>query len=243
MSQYVEGTRVSGSADQSNLTPPGDRHAQWGAGGVLPVPPRPDEPKKKRSRGWILVVCLAIVSFFGGLISGTGSNETRATELQSTNTTLVDEVEALTTEVDELTGERDVAVAELDVVVAENTELTGGVDARSIELDERTIQLDTRTVELDERTTALDTRETELDARETELTTLSGELDSRETAVEAAENDVSSQSTSTSNGSSDTSVYYENCAAARAAGADPVRVGDPGYGSHLDRDGDGVGCE
>lgn len=38
-------------------------------------------------------------------------------------------------------------------------------------------------------------------------------------------------------------VYFPNCAAARAAGAAPVRVGQPGYGRHLDRDGDGVGCE
>ncbi|MFJ6697949.1 excalibur calcium-binding domain-containing protein [Streptomyces sp. NPDC091272] len=38
-------------------------------------------------------------------------------------------------------------------------------------------------------------------------------------------------------------VYYENCAAVRAAGAAPVREGQPGYASHLDRDGDGVGCE
>nr|WP_100207003.1 excalibur calcium-binding domain-containing protein [Sphingobium yanoikuyae] len=36
---------------------------------------------------------------------------------------------------------------------------------------------------------------------------------------------------------------FPNCSAARAAGAAPVRVGDPGYGRHLDRDGDGVGCE
>lgn len=36
---------------------------------------------------------------------------------------------------------------------------------------------------------------------------------------------------------------FANCAAARAAGAAPVRRGDPGYGRHLDRDGDGVGCE
>lgn len=36
---------------------------------------------------------------------------------------------------------------------------------------------------------------------------------------------------------------YENCTAARAAGAAPVRIGEPGYGAHLDRDGDGVGCE
>ncbi|WFL79052.1 excalibur calcium-binding domain-containing protein [Altererythrobacter arenosus] len=38
-------------------------------------------------------------------------------------------------------------------------------------------------------------------------------------------------------------VYYPNCTAARNAGAAPVRRGQPGYGSHLDRDGDGVGCE
>ncbi len=38
-------------------------------------------------------------------------------------------------------------------------------------------------------------------------------------------------------------VYYENCDAARDAGAAPVHAGEPGYGSHLDRDGDGVGCE
>ncbi len=36
---------------------------------------------------------------------------------------------------------------------------------------------------------------------------------------------------------------FPNCTAARAAGAAPVRAGDPGYGRHLDRDGDGVGCE
>lgn len=39
------------------------------------------------------------------------------------------------------------------------------------------------------------------------------------------------------------STYYANCSAARAAGAAPVHRGDPGYGSHLDRDNDGVGCE
>jgi hypothetical protein len=36
---------------------------------------------------------------------------------------------------------------------------------------------------------------------------------------------------------------YANCAEARAAGAAPVRRGEPGYGPHLDRDNDGIGCE
>lgn len=44
-------------------------------------------------------------------------------------------------------------------------------------------------------------------------------------------------------GGGDSSVHYANCDAARSAGAAPVREGDPGYGTHLDRDGDGVGCE
>lgn len=39
------------------------------------------------------------------------------------------------------------------------------------------------------------------------------------------------------------STPYENCTAARNAGAAPVRRGDPGYGPHLDRDDDGIGCE
>ncbi|TFV88625.1 DUF1524 domain-containing protein [Blastococcus sp. CT_GayMR16] len=36
---------------------------------------------------------------------------------------------------------------------------------------------------------------------------------------------------------------FENCAAARAAGAAPVHRGQPGYGPHLDGNDDGVGCE
>jgi len=36
---------------------------------------------------------------------------------------------------------------------------------------------------------------------------------------------------------------FANCAQARAAGAAPVRRGDPGYSRKLDRDGDGIGCE
>jgi hypothetical protein len=43
--------------------------------------------------------------------------------------------------------------------------------------------------------------------------------------------------------SSNSGREFANCSQARAAGAAPVRAGDPGYGRHLDRDGDGVGCE
>jgi hypothetical protein len=38
-------------------------------------------------------------------------------------------------------------------------------------------------------------------------------------------------------------AYYANCAEARAAGAAPIRAGEPGYRKGLDRDGDGVACD
>lgn len=46
-----------------------------------------------------------------------------------------------------------------------------------------------------------------------------------------------------SGGNLDSGGAFVNCDAARAAGAAPVYRGDPGYGPHLDRDGDGIGCE
>ncbi|WP_416371148.1 excalibur calcium-binding domain-containing protein [Streptomyces sp. MB09-01] len=59
--------------------------------------------------------------------------------------------------------------------------------------------------------------------------------------------DDSDTSTGSSTGGSGSggggSVYYKNCTAVRAAGAAPIRRSDPGYGRHLDRDGDGVACE
>lgn len=44
-------------------------------------------------------------------------------------------------------------------------------------------------------------------------------------------------------GSRASSAYFPNCSTARAAGAAPIRYGQPGYSRRLDRDGDGVACE
>lgn len=38
-------------------------------------------------------------------------------------------------------------------------------------------------------------------------------------------------------------VYYQNCAAVKAAGAAPIHVGEPGWDPKFDKDGDGTGCE
>lgn len=39
------------------------------------------------------------------------------------------------------------------------------------------------------------------------------------------------------------SVHYKSCSEARAAGVTPIYEGQPGYGKHLDGDGDGIACE
>lgn len=38
-------------------------------------------------------------------------------------------------------------------------------------------------------------------------------------------------------------AYYANCSAVKAAGKAPIKKGQPGYRSALDRDGDGTACD
>lgn len=92
------------------------------------------------------------------------------------------------------------------------------------EVEEKQAQLEQRDKHLDQRKRRLDRRDKRLDKKAAEL--------DDQGAVVAPEADPEPEP-----------AYYENCDAARAAGAAPVRSGDAGYGSHLDRDGDGVACE
>ena len=41
----------------------------------------------------------------------------------------------------------------------------------------------------------------------------------------------------------ESSVYYAGCNEVRAQGKAPLYRGDPGYGAHMDGDGDGIACE
>ncbi|MBW3707144.1 calcium-binding protein [Streptomyces griseus] len=62
-------------------------------------------------------------------------------------------------------------------------------------------------------------------------------------SADSADSSDSSDGSGASGSGGGGSVSYANCTAVRNAGAAPIRTGDPGYGRHLDRDGDGVGCE
>jgi len=41
----------------------------------------------------------------------------------------------------------------------------------------------------------------------------------------------------------ESSAYYANCSAARAAGVAPIHAGEPGYREEMDGDLDGIACE
>lgn len=92
----------------------------------------------------------------------------------------------------------------------------------------------------------------EQSALKEQISTLQKEMEDLATKLASAQK-VTQSVTSNSSGKSNTqsasaanttqNVYYKNCTKVREAGAAPIRSGDPGYARHLDRDGDGIGCE
>jgi hypothetical protein len=49
--------------------------------------------------------------------------------------------------------------------------------------------------------------------------------------------------TTTEDSSGGGGSYFKSCDAAKAAGAAPMRRGEPGYRAGLDRDDDGIACD
>ncbi|GMA33177.1 excalibur calcium-binding domain-containing protein [Litorihabitans aurantiacus] len=124
------------------------------------------------------------------------------------------------------------ATTELELAQATRTE---ELDAREVDLATREAAVATRESDAEAREAAVGTRESEVGAREESVTTREAAVPTQRQA--AAPAPAATQAPAQSN------VSYRNCSEARAAGAAPVLRGEPGYGSHLDRDGDGVGCE
>ncbi|WP_325176664.1 excalibur calcium-binding domain-containing protein [Paenibacillus alkalitolerans] len=55
--------------------------------------------------------------------------------------------------------------------------------------------------------------------------------------------DPATSETETESTSPESTITFASCAEAKAAGKAPLRKGDPGYSTKLDRDGDGIACE
>ncbi len=209
----------------------------------LPVRPPAEEPTGRRRR-WLRWAVPLLAFLLGACVGGAGDR----TEVTSTP-------QYLTLQQDLQAAQDEAGVLSDEVAAAEEQ-----IEAAAVAAEARLAE---QTAAITQRSTTLDQREQELAARESALRAAEQAASSRGNSTgsssSAGSTSNSSGSSASSSGSSSSgagsarvvesepeapaSTYYDNCSAARAAGAAPVRSGDPGYGRHLDRDGDGVGCE
>ncbi|WP_449355207.1 excalibur calcium-binding domain-containing protein [Virgibacillus natechei] len=147
---------------------------------------------------------------------------------------LKDENESLKLEVEEIQSDKKQAEDELESSQNKLNSLTSNTAEHDEETQDLNDEIDSLVNEKEELTSKIEDLEEENSSLQTEVEDLQITAGSTNTAP----TDDSTSSTTNNN-----STYYENCTAARDAGAAPVYEGDPGYGTHLDRDRDGVGCE
>jgi len=194
----------------------------------LPVQPPAGKPAGTRRR-WLRWAIPLLAFLLGAGVGGAGEGTDVAATPQYI--ALQDDLEVAQDEASELSDE---------VAAAEGQVRQAAAAAQA--------QIEQQTAAISQRATALDQREQDLVARESALRA----AEQAATSSRSSSSSSSSGSVSSGTGSApvvehepevSVSASYGNCSEARAAGAAPVRVGDPGYGRHLDRDGDGVGCE
>ena len=194
--------------------------------------PFPSQPEKK-PRPW-LKWAIPVLAFVIGV--GVGGADTAA---DSGSDATVEAFPAYVSLKSELTDSQEEA-AQLEDEVAEAEERIRQATA------EGESRLAAQAAELDERGLLLDQRESELAAREAVALRAAPPTQAAPRSTAAAPRATAPAPVAPApvvEPPASSSVYYKNCDAVRAAGADPVRTGDPGYAGHLDRDGDGVGCE
>lgn len=159
-----------------------------------------------------------------GLLLGAGMGSTAA---QTQVASLASEVSSLQTEVTEAAETVTDAGADVQAAAAQVAEAKA-------EVERVKGQLAAATSKVTEMETAATAAQAELDSRASQIADLQGKVSAQSAPAPAP---APAQPVAPS------AVSYKNCSEARAAGAAPVRRGDPGYGKHLDRDGDGIGCE
>lgn len=188
-----------------------------------PAPSRPPFMQRpmKRKAGAIVATAAFVVGLLMGAGTGGSGAQTRVNDLEAEVAALQEQVGGLEESALEL--EAEAASANDARVAAEDELVVSDADLTRAEADLETATA--RVVEL----------EAEAAGRQAELESHIARIADLESAVPAPVAPVQVQES--------VSVSFANCSEARAAGAAPVRQGDPGYGRHLDRDGDGVGCE
>lgn len=193
----------------------------WADAAAAPTPSA-KQPRlvqvRRRTAAWSLTAAGVAGLLFGTMLGNGGASS----EVTSLKSELVS-VQTAQAEAEEVAADATDQLAELETVVDE--------------LDAAT----TRSSDLEGQLTAV---KTESDARQSRIAELEAAVASATAAQPQAEAQPPAAAPQPAPApAAPANTYFQNCDAARAAGAAPVRAGDPGYGRHLDRDGDGVGCE
>ncbi|KAB8125980.1 hypothetical protein F9U64_21140 [Gracilibacillus oryzae] len=142
-------------------------------------------------------------------------------------------IEELTIENENLKQENLTLTEEVENLQSEKTRVEQELASKNSEFQTLNEKASNHASEVDDLHNKIAELMTTIAQKEKEISTLNANAE--EQAVTTSKDVTSS--------ASESDVYYKNCTVARDAGAAPVRTGDPGYASHLDRDGDGVGCE
>lgn len=205
--------------------------------------------KKIKNKERVLSKKLFYPTLFGGLlllsiasvfIDTTDQGKLNATledneKLSSKNESLEKENNNLQKEIDELESKLENTTDK----ITEYEEEIASFKEEKTDFNSEKESLKEKISNLEEKNSTLQNKVDKLNTELTETKTSTSKSNNS-----ASQNtDSGTNSSSRSSNSSNSNVYYKNCDAARQAGATPVRRGDPGYGSHLDRDGDGVACE
>lgn len=215
------------------------QQAQYGPSGELLLPDGVSIPdsasgqgtqtgKRGKSAVWIPVVTGVLALGLGASVGGANSSAEVA-ELRSTET-------SLTADVAELQRSEEVAVKKLDTAEVKRAESEKLLKSRDSEVAALKAETDTQR----ERIAELEAQLAEAQESANQAAAAAQSAANAPAPFAAAPAPAPAPAAPSGGGGS---VYYKNCTAARAAGAAPVYEGQPGYGRHLDRDGDGIGCE
>ncbi|SFD87364.1 Excalibur calcium-binding domain-containing protein [Lentibacillus persicus] len=148
----------------------------------------------------------------------------------------IEKNEELTRQIQSLEETNDSLKSELEELTSNKKAVDDKLESKESELSESESKIDDLNAELEDKTG-------EIEELQDENASLQANVEDLEATIASAEPASSNTSSASTSSNSTSNTYYENCTEARNAGAAPVYAGDPGYASHLDRDGDGIGCE
>lgn len=207
----------------------------------LERPSGPDEePRPWYRKKRFLLPIVAVLAFLFGI--GVGDEDEPSMDPAADVESLREEVAEVESERDELEDELAEVEDERDRLEEELAELEDereSREAQAAEDSERVEQLEERVAGLEQQVSQLEDERETLQARNSQRAQRIEQLEAELASAQQSQPAPQPQQEQPSQAG----AHYDNCSEARAAGAAPLRRGEPGYRDALDGDNDGVACE